>query len=175
MFENGIGNFMDTPAGAVISEAVLVGTNGPNVIPQAVSDIVIKGKTPDETMNDMLEYARGYAGSIPKAAAETVSGIVELPGTIVETGKQVHKNGLINTAGSMNPATGGDASFAMQHEFNGLAGQGILHGTEYEEYKPFDDAPGYDHPAGAKIVSGVMTALLVGAAAGLLGGSFGSA
>ncbi|MBO5030320.1 MAG: hypothetical protein J6D08_00290, partial [Lachnospiraceae bacterium] len=98
--------------------------------------------------------------SAPDITVKTPSGISQ-----IKNREYAGRHG--SCTGSMNPATGGDASFAMQHEFNGLAGQGILHGTEYEEYKPFDDAPGYDHPAGAKIVSGVMTALLVGAAAGL--------
>lgn len=74
----------------------------------------------------------------------------------------------MSAKGSRNPATGGDASFAMQYEFNGLAGQGILRGTEYEEYKAFDDAPDYDVSTSAKIVSGVVVALLVGAAVGLI-------
>ena len=72
--------------------------------------------------------------------------------------------------GSRNPATGGDASFSMQYEFNGMASQGVLCGTVYEEYLPFDDAPTYEieWPIAVKILGGVAAALLAGVVVGVL-------
>lgn len=72
--------------------------------------------------------------------------------------------------GSRNPATGGDSSFSMQYEFSGLAKQGVLCGTMYEEYIPFDDAPDfeYDLPLGVKFLAGAALALAVGAVVGAI-------
>lgn len=58
----------------------------------------------------------------------------------------------------------------MQYEFNGLAGQGILVGTEYERYWPFRDEPAYEKDCATwlKVLAGVATALLAGAVVGAL-------
>ena len=66
--------------------------------------------------------------------------------------------------GSRNPATGGNVSFSMQYEFNGFAQQGILVGTEYEQYFPFADAPQYelDSPMWQKFAVGLGLSLLIG-------------
>ena len=54
-----------------------------------------------------------------------------------------------------------------------LSSQGILAGTEYEYYKPFDDAPEYEEykevPKWLKVVAGVAVAAVVGLAAAALG------
>ena len=54
-----------------------------------------------------------------------------------------------------------------------LSSQGILAGTEYEYYKPFDDAPEYEEykevPTWLKVVAGVAVAAVVGLAAAALG------
>lgn len=78
------------------------------------------------------------------------------------------KAGSIYPRGSRNPSTGGDTALSMQYEFNGLASQGILDGTEYEEYNPFDDEPEYAncYPTWLKIAAGVAVALLVGVVIG---------
>ena len=80
------------------------------------------------------------------------------------------KEGGIYPRGSRNPATGGDAGFSMQYEFNGLAAQGVLKGTEWEEYFPFDDAPSYEKDCATwlKVVAGIATALVIGFAVGAL-------
>ena len=53
-----------------------------------------------------------------------------------------------------------------------LSSQGILAGTEYEYYKPFDDAPEYEEykevPTWLKVVAGVAVAAVVGLAVGAL-------
>ena len=53
-----------------------------------------------------------------------------------------------------------------------LSSQGILAGTEYEYYKPFDDAPEYEEykevPKWLKVVAGVAVAAVVGLAVGAL-------
>ena len=53
-----------------------------------------------------------------------------------------------------------------------LSSQGILVGTEYEYYKPFDDAPEYEEykevPKWLKVVAGVAVAAVVGMAVGAL-------
>lgn len=76
----------------------------------------------------------------------------------------------LQNKGSRNPATGGDTSFFMQYEFNGMSSQGVLCGTVYEEYLPFDDAPTYEinYSKGAKIAAGMGIAVLVGIAVGAL-------
>ena len=72
--------------------------------------------------------------------------------------------------GSRNPATGGDACFSVQSEFNGFARQGVMAGTEYERYFAFQDAPAYekDYATGWKILAGIATAIVVGVAIGAL-------
>ena len=72
--------------------------------------------------------------------------------------------------GSRNPATGGVSSFSMQYEFSGLAEQGVLCGTMYEDYIPFDDAPDYEnwYPVGVKMLAGAILAVAVGVAVGAL-------
>ncbi len=58
------------------------------------------------------------------------------------------KAGMLHPGGGGNPATGGggsgDGAAELQNEYNALSSQGILAGTEYEYYKPFDDAPEYE-------------------------------
>ncbi len=80
------------------------------------------------------------------------------------------KGGEIYPQGSRNPATGGNAGFSMQYEFNALAGQGILAGTETELYNAFKDEPKYekDDPMWLKILGGIGIALLIGVVVGAL-------
>ena len=84
------------------------------------------------------------------------------------------KAGMLHPGGGGNPATGGggDGAAELQNEYNALSSQGILAGTEYEYYKPFDDAPEYeeykDVPTWLKVVAGVAVAAVVGLAVGAL-------
>ena len=84
------------------------------------------------------------------------------------------KAGMLYPRGGGNPATGGDGYGVgeLQNEYNALSSQGILAGTEYEYYKPFDDAPEYeeykDVPTWLKVVAGVAVAAVVGLAVGAL-------
>ena len=81
---------------------------------------------------------------------------------------------MLYPRGGGNPATGGDGYGVgeLQNEYNALSSQGILAGTEYEYYKPFDDAPEYeeykDVPTWLKVVAGVAVAAVVGLAVGAL-------
>ena len=85
------------------------------------------------------------------------------------------KAGMLYPRGGGNPATGGDGYGVgeLQNEYNALSSQGILAGTEYEYYKPFDDAPEYEEykemPTWLKVVAGVAVAAVVGLAAAALG------
>ena len=84
------------------------------------------------------------------------------------------KAGMLYPRGGGNPATGGDGYGVgeLQNEYNALSSQGILAGTEYEYYKPFDDAPEYEEykevPKWLKVVAGVAVAAVVGLAVGAL-------
>ena len=84
------------------------------------------------------------------------------------------KVGMLHPRGGGNPATGGDGYGVgeLQNEYNALSSQGILAGTEYEYYKPFDDAPEYEEykevPTWLKVVAGVAVAAVVGLAVGAL-------
>ena len=86
------------------------------------------------------------------------------------------KAGMLHPGGGGNPATGGggsgDGAAELQNEYNALSSQGILAGTEYEYYKPFDDAPEYEEykevPTWLKVVAGVAVAAVVGLAVGAL-------
>ena len=84
------------------------------------------------------------------------------------------KAGMLHPRGGGNPATGGDGYGVgeLQNEYNALSSQGILAGTEYEYYKPFDDAPEYEEykevPTWLKAVAGVAVAAVVGLAVGAL-------
>ena len=84
------------------------------------------------------------------------------------------KAGMLYPRGGGNPATGGDGYGVgeLQNEYNALSSQGILAGTEYEYYKPFDDAPEYEEykevPTWLKAVAGVAVAAVVGLAVGAL-------
>ena len=84
------------------------------------------------------------------------------------------KAGMLYPRGGGNPATGGDGYGVgeLQNEYNALSSQGILAGTEYEYYKPFDDAPEYEEykevPTWLKVVAGVAVAAVVGLAVGAL-------
>ena len=81
---------------------------------------------------------------------------------------------MLHPRGGGNPATGGDGYGVgeLQNEYNALSSQGILAGTEYEYYKPFDDAPEYEEykevPTWLKVVAGVAVAAVVGLAVGAL-------
>ena len=81
---------------------------------------------------------------------------------------------MLYPRGGGNPATGGDGYGVgeLQNEYNALSSQGILAGTEYEYYKPFDDAPEYEEykevPTWLKVVAGVAVAAVVGLAVGAL-------
>ena len=85
------------------------------------------------------------------------------------------KAGMLYPRGGGNPATGGDGYGVgeLQNEYNALSSQGILAGTEYEYYKPFDDAPEYEEykevPTWLKVVAGAAVAAVVGLAAAALG------
>ena len=85
------------------------------------------------------------------------------------------KAGMLYPRGGGNPATGGDGYGVgeLQNEYNALSSQGILAGTEYEYYKPFDDALEYEEykemPTWLKVVAGVAVAAVVGLAAAALG------
>ena len=84
------------------------------------------------------------------------------------------KAGMLHSGGNRNPSTGGggDGAAELQNEYNALSSQGILAGTEYEYYKPFDDAPEYEEykevPTWLKVVAGVAVAAVVGLAVGAL-------
>ena len=84
------------------------------------------------------------------------------------------KAGMLYPRGGGNPATGGDGYGVgeLQNEYNALSSQGILAGTEYEYYKPFDDAPEYEEykevPTWLKAVAGAVVAAVVGLAVGAL-------
>ena len=84
------------------------------------------------------------------------------------------KAGMLYPRGGGNPATGGDGYGVgeLQNEYNALSSQGILAGTEYEYYKPFDDALEYEEykemPTWLKVVAGVAVAAVVGLAVGAL-------
>ena len=84
------------------------------------------------------------------------------------------KAGMLYSGGNGNPSTGGggDGAAELQNEYNALSSQGILAGTEYEYYKPFDDAPEYEEykevPTWLKVVAGVAVAAVVGLAVGAL-------
>ena len=84
------------------------------------------------------------------------------------------KAGMLYPRGGGNPATGGDGYGVgeLQNEYNALSSQGILAGTEYEYYKPFDDAPEDEEykevPTWLKVVAGVAVAAVVGLAVGAL-------
>nr|WP_300791370.1 hypothetical protein [uncultured Acetatifactor sp.] len=85
-------------------------------------------------------------------------------------GPALEKGMELRPKGSRNPATGGDACFSVQYEFNGFARKGVMAGTEYERYLAFQDAPAYekDYATGWKMLAGIATAVLVGAAIGAL-------
>ena len=84
------------------------------------------------------------------------------------------KAGMLHSGGNGNPSTGGggDGAAELQNEYNALSSQGILAGTEYEYYKPFDDAPEYEEykevSKWLKVVAGVAVAAVVGLAVGAL-------
>ena len=84
------------------------------------------------------------------------------------------KAGMLYSGGNGNPSTGGggDGAAELQNEYNALSSQGILAGTEYEYYKPFDDAPEYEEykevPTWLKAVAGAVVAAVVGLAVGAL-------
>ena len=101
--EEKIDRFMDTPVGGVMSIATAAAN--PLFIPfveyKTMYDVFIKGAEPGESLNDTLEGVRGYAGSVPKVAEETVSGIIGLPGAAMEIKKQIDENGFRNTMENM--------------------------------------------------------------------------
>ena len=114
------------------------------------------------------------SGQITFRAPEISLDAVQKIGQYKMESMAAGKAGMLHPGGSGNPATGGggDGVAELQNEYNALSSQGILAGTEYEYYKPFDDAPEYeeykDVPTWLKVVAGVAVAAVVGLAVGAL-------
>lgn len=116
-----------------------------------------KGKMSIVGQGDITFYAPEIRVTTPQRIAQLKSAVYAA------------QRGSIYPKGSRNPPTGGDAAFSMQYEFNGFAEQGILIGTQYEKYKPFEDDPYVqDCPTWMKVVAGILVAALVGLAIGAL-------
>ena len=114
------------------------------------------------------------SGQITFRASEISLDAVQKIGQYKMESMAKEKAGMLYPRGGGNPATGGDGYGVgeLQNEYNALSSQGILAGTEYEYYKPFDDAPEYeeykDVPTWLKVVAGVAVAAVVGLAVGAL-------
>lgn len=76
------------------------------------------------------------------------------------------------TGGGNPPTGGGDTVLTMQYQFDALGASGVLCGTEFREYPPFDDAPSEFNWSGwmANIVTGVIIAAVLVVAAIFTGG-----
>ena len=115
------------------------------------------------------------SGQITFRAPEISLDAVQKIGQYKMESMAKEKAGMLYPRGGGNPATGGDGYGVgeLQNEYNALSSQGILAGTEYEYYKPFDDAPEYEEykevPTWLKAVAGVAVAAVVGLAAAALG------
>ena len=114
------------------------------------------------------------SGQITFRAPEISLDAVQKIGQYKMESMAKEKAGMLYPRGGGNPATGGDGYGVgeLQNEYNALSSQGILAGTEYEYYKPFDDAPEYEEykevPTWLKVVAGVAVAAVVGLAVGAL-------
>ena len=115
------------------------------------------------------------SGQITFRAPEISLDAVQKIGQYKMESMAKEKAGMLYPRGGGNPATGGDGYGVgeLQNEYNALSSQGILAGTEYEYYKPFDDAPEYEEykevPTWLKAVAGAVVAAVVGLAAAALG------
>ena len=115
------------------------------------------------------------SGQITFRAPEISLDAVQKIGQYKMENMAKEKAGMLYPRGGGNPATGGDGYGVgeLQNEYNALSSQGILAGTEYEYYKPFDDAPEYEEykevPTWLKVVAGAAVAAVVGLAAAALG------
>ena len=114
------------------------------------------------------------SGQITFRASEISLDAVQKIGQYKMESMAREKAGMLHSGGNGNPSTGGggDGAAELQNEYNALSSQGILAGTEYEYYKPFDDAPEYEEykevPKWLKVVAGVAVAAVVGLAVGAL-------
>ena len=114
------------------------------------------------------------SGQITFRAPEISLDAVQKIGQYKMESMAKEKAGMLYSGGNGNPSTGGggDGAAELQNEYNALSSQGILAGTEYEYYKPFDDAPEYEEykevPTWLKAVAGVAVAAVVGLAVGAL-------
>ena len=114
------------------------------------------------------------SGQITFRAPEISLDAVQKIGQYKMESMAKEKAGMLYPRGGGNPATGGDGYGVgeLQNEYNALSSQGILAGTEYEYYKPFDDAPEYEEykevQTWLKAVAGVAVAAVVGLAVGAL-------
>ena len=114
------------------------------------------------------------SGQITFRASEISLDAVQKIGQYKMESMAREKAGMLHSGGNGNPSTGGggDGAAELQNEYNALSSQGILAGTEYEYYKPFDDAPEYEEykevPTWLKAVAGVAVAAVVGLAVGAL-------
>ncbi len=114
------------------------------------------------------------SGQITFRAPEISLDAVQKIGQYKMESMAKEKAGMLHPRGGGNPSTGGggDGAAELQNEYNALSSQGILAGTEYEYYKPFDDAPEYEEykevPKWLKVVAGVAVAAVVGLAVGAL-------
>ena len=115
------------------------------------------------------------SGQITFRAPEISLDAVQKIGQYKMESMAKEKAGMLYSGGNGNPSTGGggDGAAELQNEYNALSSQGILAGTEYEYYKPFDDAPEYEEykevPTWLKVVAGAAVAAVVGLAAAALG------
>ena len=114
------------------------------------------------------------SGQITFRAPEISLDAVQKIGQYKMESMAKEKAGMLYSGGNGNPSTGGggDGAAELQNEYNALSSQGILAGTDYEYYKPFDDAPEYEEykevPTWLKAVAGVAVAAVVGLAVGAL-------
>ena len=114
------------------------------------------------------------SGQITFRAPEISLDAVQKIGQYKMESMAKEKAGMLYSGGNGNPSTGGggDGAAELQNEYNALSSQGILAGTEYEYYKPFDDAPEYEEykevPTWLKAVAGAVVAAVVGLAVGAL-------
>ena len=114
------------------------------------------------------------SGQITFRAPEISLDAVQKIGQYKMESMAKEKAGMLYSGGNGNPSTGGggDGAAELQNEYNALSSQGILAGTEYEYYKPFDDAPEYEEykevQTWLKAVAGVAVAAVVGLAVGAL-------
>lgn len=81
------------------------------------------------------------------------------------------------TGGGNPPTGGGETVLTMQYQFDALGASGVLCGTEFKDYPPFDDAPSEFNWSGwmANIVTGVIIAAVLVVAAIFTGGLLGAA